>query len=97
MKAKTWFVITLLFLLLLAAGGLALAEGGYTLNWWTVDGGGGPVLGGDYALNSTAGQPDAGALTGGDYTLAGGFWAATSGPPPPAGPTIFLPLVIRGS
>ena len=55
----------------------ALAEGGYQVNWWTVDGGGGTSEseGGQYVLNGTIGQPDAGATTkGGTYTLRGGFW-----------------------
>mgnify|MGYP001081939071 CR=1 FL=1 len=49
----------------------------YTLDWWTVDGGG--QTGGDgsgYDLQGTAGQPDAALWKGGHYTLAGGFWCA---------------------
>lgn len=65
----------------------------YTLNWWTVDGGGGRSLGGDFVLNGTAGQPDGGTLTGGDYTLGGGYWAG--GELPSAGQSIYLPLVLR--
>jgi len=67
----------------------------YTLNWWTVDGGGATQPGGTgYTLGGTAGQPDPGVLTGGSYTLGGGFWR---GGVPSAGPqyTIYLPLVAR--
>jgi len=47
----------------------------YTLDWWTVDGGGtNPEGGSGYSLGGTAGQPDAGLLQGGDYRLGGGFW-----------------------
>lgn len=49
----------------------------FTLNWFTIDGGGDTVCtGGGYELSGTAGQPDAsdGALTGGGYELTGGFW-----------------------
>jgi len=45
----------------------------YTIDWWTVDGGGGDGSGGAFTLSGTAGQPDAGILDGG--VLVGGFWA----------------------
>ena len=45
----------------------------YTIDWWTVDGGGGDGTGGTFALSGTAGQPDAGVMDGG--VLDGGFWA----------------------
>jgi hypothetical protein len=49
----------------------------YTLDWWTVDGGGQTGGGGKgYSLQGTAGQPDAALWKGGHYTLAGGFWCA---------------------
>lgn len=56
----------------------------YSIDWFTVDGGGG-ADGGAYALSGTIGQPDAGLLSGGDYALSGGFWAIT--PAEPIGPT----------
>jgi len=49
----------------------------FTLNWWTIDGGG--VMrstGGDFELSGTIGQPDAGSMSGGHFTLTGGFWFA---------------------
>jgi hypothetical protein len=52
----------------------AQAEGGYEINWWTVDGGGGESTGEGYTLKGTIGQPDAGYLEGGEYALHGGFW-----------------------
>jgi len=57
-----------------------------SINWWTLDGGGGmSSTGADYALSGTIGQPDAGLMmTGGDYALVGGFWAFAA-PPPPEG------------
>ncbi len=66
---------------------------GYTLDWWTVDGGG--QTGGDgsgYDLQGTIAQPDAALWQGGSYTLAGGFWSG-----PSAGPLhhLYLPLVLR--
>jgi hypothetical protein len=45
----------------------------FVLDWWTIDGGGGPVAGGDFELLTTIGQPDAGTAVGGDYLVQGGF------------------------
>jgi len=50
----------------------ALAQ--FTIDWFTIDGGGGSSTGGAYSLSGTIGQPDAGTMTGGNYALAGGFW-----------------------
>ena len=60
------------------------AATGYSLDWWTVDGGGagssaGSSSTGDpYSLGGSIGQPDAGTSSsvGGQYGLTGGFWAA---------------------
>lgn len=66
-------VLALMALLLLA--GVALADGGYEIGWFSVDAGGGGSAGGGYTLTGSIGQPDAEALSGGSYTLTGGFWA----------------------
>ena len=56
-----------------------------SVDWYTVDGGGGTSTGGEYVLSGTVGQPDAGMVaTGGDFTLAGGFWPGG----PLAGPAL---------
>jgi len=47
----------------------------YSIDWWTVDGGGGTSTGGVYTLNATIGQHDAGSMSGGQFALVGGFWA----------------------
>ena len=48
----------------------------YSLDWFTIDGGGGTSTGGVYLVSGTIGQPDAGGpMTGGNYSLTGGFWA----------------------
>ena len=48
----------------------------HSIDWFTMDGGGGTSMGGVYSVTGTIGQPDAGAvMTGGNYTLQGGFWA----------------------
>jgi hypothetical protein len=76
MKKRSILLFTLVVLLLMNIVGTALASSGgdYTLNWYTIDGGGGTSTGGDYSVSGTIGQPDAGSLSGGDYALSGGFW-----------------------
>ncbi len=54
--------------------------GGFSLDWFTIDGGGGSSAGGAFAMDGTIGQPDAGGpLTGGEFSLSGGFWAGAGG------------------
>lgn len=93
---KRWLYVSalLIALIIILTSGAALADSlGYTLDWWTVDGGGGSSQGGDYSLSGTIGQPDAGAMQGGDYSLAGGFWnSAILGQSEYA---IYLPVVTR--
>ena len=49
----------------------------YSIDWFTLDGGGGTSTGGSFAVSATIGQRDAGpqALTGGSFSLQGGFWS----------------------
>ena len=47
----------------------------YSIDWFTIDGGGGTSTGGVFAVTGTIGQPDAGTMSGGSFTLTGGFWA----------------------
>ncbi len=46
----------------------------YSIDWQTIDGGGGTSTGGVYSVSGTIGQPDAGTMSGGNYVLQGGFW-----------------------
>ena len=39
--------------------------GDFSLDWSTIDGGGGTSTGGVYSVSGTIGQPDAGAMSGG--------------------------------
>jgi len=84
-------IITLfLLLVLLAAASLTLAQGNnFTLDWWTVDGGGGVSGNGRYTLQATTGQPDAGEMGNGRYALFSGYWDS------PGHYNVYLPLVIR--
>jgi hypothetical protein len=47
----------------------------YTIDWSTIDGGGGTSTGGSFSLSGSIGQPDAGTSSGGPFTLQGGFWS----------------------
>jgi hypothetical protein len=89
-------VMCFALLILAALGSItpALAqEGGYDLDWWTVDGGGvssPPSTG--YSLGGTVGQPDAATWQGENgYTLSGGFWTGGAA----AAHEIYLPIVLR--
>ena len=92
---RRWVVLLIVAgMLLLPLGLVGLAQGGYDLSWWTVDGGGQMYsVGGGYELGGTIGQPDAGVLAGGGYTLGGGFWRGGAVTLPPF--LIYLPLVWR--
>jgi hypothetical protein len=51
----------------------------YSIDWYTIDGGGGTSTGGVYSVSGTIGQPDAGTvMIGGNYSLTGGFWSAVA-------------------
>jgi len=83
-----------LCLAVLAALTLVVAQGGYDLSWWTVDGGGGASRQGEYTLIGTAGQAEAGrSMGGGAYELAGGFWGAGGGTTDHL--YLYLPIVLR--
>jgi hypothetical protein len=86
------FLSLLLLVIAVALLGVvsASALGGYTLNWWTVDGGGDTSTGGSYSLGGAIGQPDAGTSSGGTYALSGGFWGGGA-----TAHNLFLPLILR--
>ena len=48
----------------------------FSIEWHTIDGGGGATSGESFHLNGTIGQHDASqTATGGQFSLTGGFWA----------------------
>jgi len=65
----------------------------YSIDWFTIDGGGGTSSGGAYTLSGTIGQPDAGHMSGGNFTLDGGFWGGVFAVQVAGAPT----LQIQGS
>lgn len=97
-RATRLLLLATVLLLITGARGQAasapVADGGYDLSWFTVDGGA-STLNGDgtsYALGGTAGQPDAAVWQGHGYSLLGGFWGGWS-----AEHIVYLPLVLRDS
>jgi hypothetical protein len=58
----------------------------YSIDWSTIDAGGGTSTGGVYSVTGTIGQPDAGTLSGGTYTLQGGFWGMIAAVQTPEAP-----------
>lgn len=60
----------------------------YSIDWHTIDGGGGTSTGGMYAVSGTIGQPDAGRMSGGNYTLQGGFWGIIAAVQTPDAPLL---------
>ena len=59
-----------------------------TINWYSIDGGGGTSTGGVYTIQGTIGQSDAGVLSGGGYSLVGGFWGIAEAVQTPGAPRL---------
>jgi len=70
-------------LLLLVTAACPADAQSYSIDWSTIDGGGG---------TGTIGQPDAGAMSGGTFTLSGGFWGGISAVQMPGAPYLWLAL-----
>ena len=62
----------------------------YSIDWHTIDGGGGRSTGGVYVVTGTIGQPDAGRMTGGNFTIEGGFWGILSAVQLPGAPLLSI-------
>jgi hypothetical protein len=81
---------SLLFYFLFSALCFPAAGQSYSVDWSTVDGGGGTSTGGVYSVSGTIGQPDAGAMSGGNYTLQGGFWGIIAAVQTPGAPLLSI-------
>jgi hypothetical protein len=79
----------LAFLLLLALKPLGFAQP-YSINWFTVAGGGGTSSGGQFSVSGTVGQSDAGVMSGGNFTLTGGFWGVIAAVQSPGAPVLTI-------
>ena len=75
--------------LLLSTGPNVRAQS-YSLDWFTIDGGGGTSTGGLYSVSGTIGQPDAGHMSGGNYSLDGGFWGIIAVVQTPGAPSLAI-------
>src|SRR3954463_13019035 len=64
----------------------------YSIDWFTIDGGGGNSTGGVYSVSGTIGQPDAGHMSGGNFTLDGGFWGIIAAVQTPGSPLLRVVL-----
>jgi len=70
----------------------------YSLDWFTIDGGGGTSTGGVYSVSGTIGQPDVGPpLSGGSYSVVGGFWSLLSVVQTPGAPVISITFTATNS
>src|SRR5262245_50210723 len=87
MAMKTKILPSLAVLALILVCGRANAQN-YSIDWFTVDGGGGASTGGVYSVSGTIGQPDAGRMSGGNFALEGGFWAILAAVPSPGAPQL---------
>ena len=85
---------TLAFFLLILFSGATLAQGRFSLTWWTVDGGGGTSTGSQYEVGGIIGQPDTGAIGSERFIINGGYWD-TSEPSEPSEDFIYIPIVNR--
>ena len=85
-RAGGWILLSLLL-----ASALPVSAQSFSVDWFTIDGGGGISTGGGFTLAGTAGQPDAGGpLTGGGFALTGGFWALAGGGAPDGVPALHI-------
>jgi hypothetical protein len=60
----------------------------YTIDWYTIGGGGGTSTGSVYSVSGTIGQPSAGGASGGNYSATGGFWALIGAVQVPGSPLL---------
>src|SRR5437763_7486949 len=81
MRSKTLPGLSLAFALTIGASAQS-----FSIDWFTIDGGGGTSTGGVYTVSGTIGQPDAGKMSGGNFTLDGGFWGIIAAVQTPGSP-----------
>jgi hypothetical protein len=88
-----------LFLLLALVVGTTIASKAqsFSIDWFTIDGGGGTSTGGVYSVSGTIGQPDAGRMTNGQYSLLGGFWGVVEVIQTPGAPLLSVEQLAGGS
>jgi|ERR1051326_27164 hypothetical protein len=75
-------------ILVVGFSGLRASAQSYSIDWFTIDGGGGTSTGGVYSVSGTIGQPDAGHMSGGNFTIDGGFWGIIAAVQSPGAPLL---------
>src|SRR5256885_960583 len=85
---------TILTLLTIFGAAITTPAQTFTIDWFTIDGGGGTSTGSVYSVSGTIGQPDANAqpLTGGNFSVVGGFWSLFSVVQTPGAPLLTIRL-----
>ena len=83
-RARMSLIVVTVLLCTMAAVFARSGSGVLSVDWFTVDGGGGTSTAGSFQLTGTIGQPDAGSMSGGDFVVAGGFLPGQSPPCPAA-------------
>jgi len=100
-QSKTWrgLVATLVLLLSTIIMQLSTAHAqSYSIDWYTIDGGGGTSTNGQYSVSGTIGQPDAGpTMTNGQYAVTGGFWALPTAVQATNAPTLTIAPATPGN
>jgi len=91
---RTHFAAMLMAVVVLTASARAQ---NYSIDWFTIDGGGGTSTGGVFSVSGTIGQPDAGVMSGGQYSLNGGFWGILSAVQTPGAPLLSIQRVGGGA
>lgn len=70
-----WRQMGVVFAVLLLSALITSAQD-FSIDWCTIDGGGGASAGGNYSLIGSIGQLDAGVtMTNGGFSIVGGFWS----------------------
>src|SRR5438445_529741 len=82
----------LIFLVLFVSTVSVSRAQSYSIDWFTIDGGGGTSTGGVYSVSGTIGQPDAGHMSGGNFSLDGGFWGIIAAVQLPGSPLLRVVL-----
>ncbi len=72
----------------------ALRAQSYSIDWYTIAGGGGVSSGTNgsttYTVTGTIGQPAASTMSGGNYSLTGGFWSLIAAVQTPGSPPLTI-------
>jgi len=69
----------------------------YSIDWFTIDGGGGMSTGGVFSVSGTIGQPDAGQMSGGNFGVSGGFWGIIAAVQIPNGPFLTIARTVTNT